>query len=92
MTIALAIIGGIAVILTAATKIPLAAAAFVRACIPLITAIRDLHGAVFVHPYHKANGAELTGLTGKPETDPIDHSRFEARGPVVRDPMDPGAA
>ncbi len=42
MTIALAIIGGIVIILGAAARIPPAAAAFLRACIPLITALREV--------------------------------------------------
>jgi hypothetical protein len=92
MTIALAIIGGIVVILAAATRIPLAAAAFLRACIPLITAIHDLREAVFVHHDHKASGEDLIGLTERSETDPLDHSQFEARGPAVRNAMDPDAA
>jgi hypothetical protein len=45
MTIALAITGGIVIILGAATKIPPAITALVRACIPAITAFRDLRDA-----------------------------------------------
>lgn len=43
---ALAIIGGIVVVITAAAKIPIAGAAFLRACIPLIYAFRDLRNAL----------------------------------------------
>jgi len=46
LTIALAIIGGTVVILGAATKIPPAAAAFLRACIPLIAAFQDIRDAL----------------------------------------------
>lgn len=46
MTTALAIIGGIAVILGAATRIPPAVSAFIRACIPMVTALRELHRAI----------------------------------------------
>ena len=46
MTTALAVIGGIAVILGAATKIPVAVCALIRACIPVITALHDLRHAI----------------------------------------------
>jgi hypothetical protein len=46
MTNILAIIGGIIVVLVAATQIPAAATAFLRACIPLIAACRELCDAV----------------------------------------------
>jgi hypothetical protein len=46
MTIVLAIIGGTVVIIGAASKVPPAAAAFLRACIPLISAYRELCNAL----------------------------------------------
>jgi hypothetical protein len=46
MTIALAIIGSIVILLGAATRIPPAAAAFLRAFIPLVAAFHDLHDAL----------------------------------------------
>ena len=46
MTTALAIIGCITVILGAATKIPAAVCALIRACIPMIAAFNDLHHAI----------------------------------------------
>jgi hypothetical protein len=46
MALSLAIIGGVVVLLAAATKIPAAAAAFLRACIPLIEAFHDLRDAI----------------------------------------------
>jgi hypothetical protein len=46
MTIALAIIGGTAVILGAAAKIPPALSALMRACIPVIAAARELRSAI----------------------------------------------
>jgi hypothetical protein len=62
MTTALAILGGIVVILGAMTKVPAAAAAFVRACIPLITAIHDLRDALAHH-------------RGRPDTSPSGDQR-----------------
>lgn len=56
MTTVLAIIGGIAVILGAATKIPPAVCALIRACIPLVTAIHDL-GRAIRHRRNEANDA-----------------------------------
>jgi hypothetical protein len=56
MTIALATIGGIVVILGAATKIPPAICALIRACIPLVTAIHDL-GYAIRHRSNEANDA-----------------------------------
>ncbi len=53
MTTALAIIGGIAVILGAATKIPPAVCTLIRTCIPLVTAIHDLGHAI----RHRSNEA-----------------------------------
>jgi uncharacterized membrane protein YphA (DoxX/SURF4 family) len=49
MTMVLTITGGIVLILGAATRIPTAATAFVRACVPLIAAIHDLHDAMTHH-------------------------------------------
>jgi hypothetical protein len=46
MTTALAIIGGTAVILGAATKIPPAVCALIRACIPMAAAFHDLRHAI----------------------------------------------
>lgn len=46
MTTALAIIGGTAVILSAATKIPPAVCALIRTCIPLVAAVHELHHAI----------------------------------------------
>lgn len=45
MTITLAIIGGIVVTLSAAAKIPTAAAMFLRAFIPFIAAIHEVRDA-----------------------------------------------
>jgi hypothetical protein len=45
----LAVIGGITVILTAATKIPAALAEFLRACILVADAARDLRAAITWH-------------------------------------------
>ena len=42
----LAVIGGITLILTAATRIPAALAEFLRACILVATAARELHAAL----------------------------------------------
>jgi hypothetical protein len=56
MTTALAIIGGIAVILGAATKIPPAVCALIRGCIPMVTAIHDL-GHAITHRGNEANDA-----------------------------------
>ena len=61
MTIALAIIGGIVIILGAATRIPPAAAAFLRACIPLITALHDLRDALGPGHDRKVSSAQLNG-------------------------------
>jgi len=52
MTTTLAIIGGIAVILGAAAKVPPAICTLIRSCIPVATAFRDLHHAI----YHHENG------------------------------------
>jgi len=46
MTTALAVIGGVTVILGAATKIPPIVAALIRTCIPIVTAIHDLRRAL----------------------------------------------
>jgi hypothetical protein len=46
MTTALAIIGGTAIILSAAAKIPLAVCTLIRTCIPLVAAAQDLHQAI----------------------------------------------
>jgi hypothetical protein len=46
MTTALAIIGGTVLILGAATKIPPAVCALVRACIPVAAALHDLRHAI----------------------------------------------
>jgi hypothetical protein len=54
MTTALAIIGSLAIILGAATKIPPAVCALIRACIPLVTAIHDL-GRAIRHRSNEAN-------------------------------------
>jgi len=40
------IIGGLVIVLTAAVQIPAAAAAFLRACIPLVEAFHDLRNAI----------------------------------------------
>jgi hypothetical protein len=45
-TVILATIGGIAVILTAAARIPAALTEFLRACIPLAAAARELRATV----------------------------------------------
>jgi hypothetical protein len=47
MTTVLATIGAVVIVLGAATKIPLAAAALIRACIPVVTAISDFHDALY---------------------------------------------
>jgi hypothetical protein len=49
MTTTLAIIGGAVIILGAATKVPLAVCALIRACIPVATAFHDLRRAIFRH-------------------------------------------
>ena len=49
MTTALAIIGGTALILGAATRIPPAACTLIRACIPVATALHDLRRAISHH-------------------------------------------
>jgi hypothetical protein len=46
VTLSLVIIGGVVVVLTAAAKVPTAAAAFLRACIPLIEAFHELRDAI----------------------------------------------
>lgn len=46
MTTVLATIGAVVIVLGAATKIPLAAAALIRACIPLLTAMSDFRDAL----------------------------------------------
>jgi hypothetical protein len=46
MTVALAIAGGIVVVLAAATKIPPAVGALIRAFIPVVTAVHDLRQAI----------------------------------------------
>jgi hypothetical protein len=58
MTIALAITGGIVVILGAATKIPPAITGLVRACIPAITAFQDLRDAFRQQHNADRNAAE----------------------------------
>jgi hypothetical protein len=45
-TVILAVIGGAALILTAAARIPLALAEFLRACIAVAIAARDLRSAI----------------------------------------------
>ena len=71
MTIALATIGCIIVILGAAAKIPPAAAAFVRACIPLVTAIHDLCEAMHRHRSHPhASHGNDAGVNEASEADP----------------------
>jgi len=45
-TTVLAVIGGMAVILVAAARIPAAAAELIRACIVLVDAIKDLRAAL----------------------------------------------
>ena len=57
MTTALTIIGGAAVILSAATKIPPAVCALVRACVPVVAAFHDLRRA-FQHPGHEIGGTD----------------------------------
>jgi hypothetical protein len=54
MTIALAVIGSTVIVLTAATRVPAAAAVFLRACIPLIDALHELHDAIRRHRSHKS--------------------------------------
>lgn len=54
MTLALAIIGSIVIVLTAATRVPAAAATFLRACIPLIDACQELRDAIRRHRSHKS--------------------------------------
>ncbi len=56
MTTALEIIGGIAIILAAAARVPPAISVVIRACIPVVTALRDLHHAIR-HPEIKADDA-----------------------------------
>lgn len=52
MTITLTIIGGILIVLSAVTRIPLAVSALIRACIPVVTAIHDLRRAIRGHGNH----------------------------------------
>jgi len=65
MTTALAIIGGIAVILGAAAKVPPALSALIRACIPVVTAVHDLRRAIRIQRHeptatqHEAQSARL---------------------------------
>jgi hypothetical protein len=54
MTTALAIIGGAVIILGAATKIPPAFCALIRACIPVVIALHDLRHAI-LHPSNEEN-------------------------------------
>jgi hypothetical protein len=49
MTTALAIIGATVIILGAATKIPPAISALIRACIPVAIALHDLRHAISHH-------------------------------------------
>jgi hypothetical protein len=58
MTIALAIIGSIVVFLVAATEVPTAVAAFLRACIPLIDAFHELREAIRRHGSDKGQADE----------------------------------
>jgi len=60
MTTALALIGGIAVILGAVTKIPPAVCALIRACIPLVAAIHDLGHVVRNHGEEPNDACEET--------------------------------
>jgi hypothetical protein len=46
MTTALAIIGGIVIILGALAKVPPAASTLIRACIPVVRAVHDLRHAI----------------------------------------------
>lgn len=76
MTIALAVTGGIVILLGAASRIPPAAAAFLRACVPLIIAFREVRyalrpdagaadkqmreGHVAIHGRNRRNSARCT--------------------------------
>lgn len=62
MTEILAVIGGITLILTAATRIPAALAEFLRACILVATAVRELHTALTKRTLH-----DDFGKAGNPE-------------------------
>jgi hypothetical protein len=50
ITVILAMIGGTTLILTAAARIPPALAEFLRACIPVVTALRELRIALNGRP------------------------------------------
>jgi Sec-independent protein translocase protein TatA len=56
VALSLVIIGAVVVVLTAAAKVPAAAAAFLRACIPLVEAFHDLRNAI------RRNGKSQQGL------------------------------
>jgi hypothetical protein len=72
MTIALAIIGGIVVIIGAASRVPPAAAAFLRACIPLIKAFHELRGAL--RPGPRRNQNTVKGRPRYSEEEPMRNS------------------
>lgn len=56
MTTALAVIGGAVVILSAASKVPPAVSALVRACVPVVAAFHELR-----HAFH--NPDDRSGKT-----------------------------
>ena len=58
MTEILAAIGGITLILTAAARVPAAIAEFIRACILVATAARELRAALTKHE-HRSERARL---------------------------------
>ena len=71
----LAVIGGITLILTNAAKIPAALAEFLRACILVANAARDLRAALTQHA--PRDGPEQSGTSGRgtrPGHDPAAHN------------------
>jgi hypothetical protein len=62
ITVILATIGGTTLILTAAARVPSALAEFLRACIPAVTALRELRTAL--------NGCTPRGDSAKAEHPP----------------------
>lgn len=65
MTIVLAIIGGIVIIIGAASRVPPAAAAFLRACIPLISAYHELSDALHPPAICQRRSDQLPGEGGR---------------------------
>jgi Sec-independent protein translocase protein TatA len=69
VTVALTIIAGTAILLLAASKIPLAAAAFLRSCITLATALQDLRKAMHQHnSYTRKHSKINSSRSKKPRT------------------------